>query len=179
MSSTVRHYSASPPLPSWPSPSAAIGFTPRVLAPPLPLSISLTGLRLPPHSVTAEFPSAAFGFTPKVVVTDQDQAMKNAIEEVGHHLSMFFLFSGYVSQGRFYYILNVESYMSKADEVQVVAPAPSKRDRIAEMVGHSVNEKYPVRVPVGNKTKGCGAYKRLKSKQEEAISKAGKKSRQC
>ncbi|KAI3810668.1 hypothetical protein L1987_20290 [Smallanthus sonchifolius] len=75
---------------------------------------------------------------------------------------------------------HVDSYhMSKADEVQVFAPAPSKRDMIAEMVGHTVNEKYPVRVPIGIKTKGYGAYKRLKSKQEEAISKAGKKSRQC
>ncbi|KAI3811742.1 hypothetical protein L1987_21471 [Smallanthus sonchifolius] len=74
---------------------------------------------------------------------------------------------------------HVESYMSKADKVQVVAPAPSKMDRIAEMVGHSVNEKYHVRVPVGIKTKGCGAYKRLKSKQKEAIGKVGKKSRQC
>ncbi|KAI3798043.1 hypothetical protein L1987_33310 [Smallanthus sonchifolius] len=77
------------------------------------------------------------------------------------------------------YKKHLESYMSKADNVQVFAPAPSKRDMIAEMVGHSVIEKYPVRVPVGIKTKGCGAYKCLKSKHEEAMIKAGKKSKQC
>ncbi|KAI3695689.1 hypothetical protein L1987_78688 [Smallanthus sonchifolius] len=77
------------------------------------------------------------------------------------------------------YKQHLESYMSKADDVQVIAPAPSKRDRIAEMVGHSVNEKYTEKVPVGIKTKGCGAYKRLKSKHEETMIKAGKKSRQC
>jgi hypothetical protein len=74
---------------------------------------------------------------------------------------------------------HVKVYMSRADEVQIVAPPPSKRDRIAELTGHTQNNSHPVRVPIGYKSKGSGSHKRLKSKQEEAIIKAGKKARQC
>ncbi|KAK1429767.1 hypothetical protein QVD17_11985 [Tagetes erecta] len=74
----------------------------------------------------------------------------------------------------------VEAYKTKADELQYVVPPPSKRDRASELNGTCKYNKRPVRVPVGYKSKGSGVHnKRIKSKQEEAIVKAGKKSRQC
>ncbi|KAL8234677.1 hypothetical protein R6Q59_020777 [Mikania micrantha] len=73
----------------------------------------------------------------------------------------------------------VQRYMKKTDELQVVAPPASKRDRISEMLGHNQNNKHSVRVPVAYKTKGSGSHKRMKSKQEHVIVKASKKSRQC
>ncbi|KAK1434457.1 hypothetical protein QVD17_00200 [Tagetes erecta] len=52
--------------------------------------------------------------------------------------------------------------------------------RASELNGTCKYNKRPVRVPVGYKSKGSGVHnKRIKSKQEEAIVKAGKKSRQC
>ncbi|KAK9073289.1 hypothetical protein SSX86_007613 [Deinandra increscens subsp. villosa] len=48
-----------------------------------------------------------------------------------------------------------------------------------ELTGTSQNDRLPVRVPLGYKTKGSGSHKRIKSKQEEAIVKAGRKQKQC
>ena len=74
----------------------------------------------------------------------------------------------------------IEAYKVKADELQYVVPPKSKRDRVSELNGTCQYNKQPVRVPVGYKSKGSGVHnKRMKSKQEEAIAKAGKKSRQC
>jgi len=74
---------------------------------------------------------------------------------------------------------HVQGYMKKTDDVRVVAPPPSKRDRLAELIGHTENNLNPIRVPIGYKSKGSGSHKRLKSKHEEAMVKAGKKERQC
>ncbi|XP_022040335.1 protein FAR-RED IMPAIRED RESPONSE 1-like [Helianthus annuus] len=80
---------------------------------------------------------------------------------------------------------HVQSYMKKVQDMQIVAPPASSRDIFAEITGQYKNDKNPIRVPVGYKSKGSGSRKRLKSKQERAIdkkkskSKLGAKERQC
>ncbi|XP_021986104.1 uncharacterized protein LOC110882376 [Helianthus annuus] len=80
---------------------------------------------------------------------------------------------------------HVQSYMKKVQDMQIVAPPASSRDRFSEITGQYKNDKNPIRVPVGYKSKGSGSRKRLKSKQEIAIdkkqlkSKPGAKERQC
>ncbi|XP_022020303.1 protein FAR1-RELATED SEQUENCE 5-like [Helianthus annuus] len=80
---------------------------------------------------------------------------------------------------------HVQSYMKKVQDMQIVAPPASTTDRFAEITGQYKNDKNPIRVPVGYKSKGSGSRKRLKSKQEIAIekkkskSKPGAKERQC
>ncbi|XP_022031257.1 protein FAR-RED IMPAIRED RESPONSE 1-like [Helianthus annuus] len=80
---------------------------------------------------------------------------------------------------------HVQSYMKKVQDMQNVAPPASTRDRFSEITGQYKNDKNPIRVPVGYKSKGSGSRKRLKSKQEIAIekkkskSKSGVKERQC
>ena len=80
---------------------------------------------------------------------------------------------------------HVQSYMKKVQDMQIVAPPASSRDRFAEITGQYKNDKNPIRVLVGYKSKGSGSRKRLKSKQEIAIdkkkskSKPGAKERQC
>ncbi|XP_076928393.1 protein FAR-RED IMPAIRED RESPONSE 1-like [Bidens hawaiensis] len=64
----------------------------------------------------------------------------------------------------------VKDYMSKADEAQVVAPPPSRRDRFAEMTGMRVPCSVIIKNPVRTRTKGCGSHKRFKSAREIAIS---------
>ncbi|KAM0053935.1 putative transcription factor interactor and regulator CCHC(Zn) family [Helianthus debilis subsp. tardiflorus] len=71
----------------------------------------------------------------------------------------------------------LKAYMSKADDVQVVAPAPTRRDRFAEMTGTSEPCDFIVRNPVKTRTKGT--HKRLKSAREIAITQAGKKQKGC
>ncbi|KAM0026515.1 putative transcription factor FAR family [Helianthus debilis subsp. tardiflorus] len=70
-----------------------------------------------------------------------------------------------------------KAYMSKADDVQVVAPAPSRKDRFAEMTGISEPCDFIVRNPIKTRTKGT--HKRLKSAREIAITQAGKKQKGC
>ncbi|XP_022032880.1 protein FAR1-RELATED SEQUENCE 3-like [Helianthus annuus] len=80
---------------------------------------------------------------------------------------------------------HVQSYMKNVQDMQIVAPPPSTRDRFAEITGQYKNDKNPIRVFVGYKSKGSGSRKRLKSKQKVAIektkskSKPGAKERQC
>ncbi|XP_021971287.1 protein FAR1-RELATED SEQUENCE 1-like [Helianthus annuus] len=80
---------------------------------------------------------------------------------------------------------HVQSYMKKVQDMQIVAPPASTRDRFAEIIGQYKNDKNPIRVPIGYKSKGSGSWKRLKSIQEIAIekkkskSKPGAKERQC
>ncbi|XP_035835709.1 protein FAR1-RELATED SEQUENCE 4-like [Helianthus annuus] len=80
---------------------------------------------------------------------------------------------------------HVQSYMKKVQDMQIVAPPASSRDRFAEITGQYKNGKNPMRVHVGYKSKGSGTRKRLKSKQEIAVdkkkskSKPGAKERQC
>ncbi|XP_022023459.1 protein FAR1-RELATED SEQUENCE 5-like [Helianthus annuus] len=80
---------------------------------------------------------------------------------------------------------HVQSYMKKVQDMQIVAPLVSSRDRFSEIIGQYKNDKNPIRVPVGYKSTGSGSRKRLKSKQEIAVdkkkskSKPGAKERQC
>ncbi|XP_022029200.1 protein FAR1-RELATED SEQUENCE 2-like [Helianthus annuus] len=64
---------------------------------------------------------------------------------------------------------HVQSYMKKVQDMQIVAPPASTRDRFAEIFGQYKNCKNPIRVPVGYKSKGSGSPKRLKSKQKIEI----------
>ncbi|XP_076908507.1 protein FAR1-RELATED SEQUENCE 5-like [Bidens hawaiensis] len=73
----------------------------------------------------------------------------------------------------------VKDYMSKADEAQVVAPPPSRRDILAEMTGMREPCSVTIRNPVRTRTKGCGSHKRFKSAREIAISKPRDKQRGC
>ncbi|KAJ0488532.1 hypothetical protein HanHA300_Chr12g0433891 [Helianthus annuus] len=74
---------------------------------------------------------------------------------------------------------HVQSYMKKVQDSELVVPAPSMRDRFAEIT----NDKNPIRVLVGYKLKGSGSRKRLTSKHEVAVENTKKKSganeRQC
>ncbi|XP_022003885.1 protein FAR1-RELATED SEQUENCE 5-like [Helianthus annuus] len=72
---------------------------------------------------------------------------------------------------------HVQSYMKKVQDMQIVAPLASTRDRFAEITGRYKNDKNPIRVPVGYKSKGSGSRKRLKSKQEITIDKKKSKSK--
>ncbi|XP_035843671.1 uncharacterized protein LOC110920337 [Helianthus annuus] len=80
---------------------------------------------------------------------------------------------------------HVQSYMKKVQDIQIVAPPASTKDRFAEITGQYKNDKNPIRVLVGCKSKGSGYRKLLKSKQQVAIektkskSKPGAKERQC
>ncbi|KAJ0714959.1 putative transcription factor interactor and regulator CCHC(Zn) family [Helianthus annuus] len=80
---------------------------------------------------------------------------------------------------------HVQSYMKKVQDMQIVAPPASTRDRFAEITGQYKNDKNPIRVPVGYKSKDSGSRKRLKSKQEITVEKKksklkpGAKERQC
>ncbi|XP_021987008.1 uncharacterized protein LOC110883599 [Helianthus annuus] len=80
---------------------------------------------------------------------------------------------------------DVQSYMKKVQDMQIVSPPASSRDRFAEITGQYKNDKNPIRVPVGYKSKGSGSRKCLKSKQEIAVDKKrsklkpGAKERQC
>ncbi|XP_035841569.1 protein FAR1-RELATED SEQUENCE 2-like [Helianthus annuus] len=73
----------------------------------------------------------------------------------------------------------------QVQDMQIVAPPASSRDRFAEIAGQYKYDKNPIRVPVGYKSKGSGSRKRLESKQEIAIdkqkskSKPGAKEREC
>ncbi|XP_022021254.1 protein FAR-RED IMPAIRED RESPONSE 1-like [Helianthus annuus] len=66
---------------------------------------------------------------------------------------------------------HVQSYMKKVQDMQIVAHFASTRDRFAEITGQYKNNKNPIRVPVGYKSKGSGSRKRLKSKQHIVIEK--------
>ncbi|XP_022000690.1 protein FAR-RED IMPAIRED RESPONSE 1-like [Helianthus annuus] len=66
---------------------------------------------------------------------------------------------------------HVQYYMKKVQDMQIVAPPASSRDRFAEITGQYKNDKNQIRVPVGYKSKGSGSRKRLKSKHEMAIDK--------
>ncbi|KAI3801880.1 hypothetical protein L1987_29997 [Smallanthus sonchifolius] len=144
----------------------------------------------------------AFGKEPKVVVTDQNPAMRKAIEEVftksRHRLCTWHVMnklsmkvganlcnstdfkedicsivwtdaltpeqfaSGWASLIEKFNLSDNEwlvdmfdlrhswipafyrdDYMAKADEVQIVAPPPSKRDRVAELIGHTQSSQHP------------------------------------
>ncbi|XP_035829957.1 protein FAR-RED IMPAIRED RESPONSE 1-like [Helianthus annuus] len=71
----------------------------------------------------------------------------------------------------FLYKDHVQSYMKKVQDMQIVAPPTSTRDRFAEITGKYKNDKNPIKVPVEYKSKGACCRKRLKSKQEIAIEK--------
>ncbi|KAJ0854856.1 hypothetical protein HanRHA438_Chr14g0667141 [Helianthus annuus] len=69
---------------------------------------------------------------------------------------------------------HIQSYKKKVQDMQIVAPPPTTRDKFAVITCQYQNHKNPIRVPVGYKSKGSGSRKRLKSKQEEAIEKKNK-----
>ncbi|XP_021986821.2 protein FAR1-RELATED SEQUENCE 2-like [Helianthus annuus] len=72
---------------------------------------------------------------------------------------------------------HVQSYMKNVQDMQIVAPPASSRDRFAKITGQYKNDKNPIRVPVDYKSNSSGSRKRLKSKQEIAIDKKKSKSK--
>ncbi|XP_021998458.2 uncharacterized protein LOC110895447 [Helianthus annuus] len=72
---------------------------------------------------------------------------------------------------------HVQSYMKKVQDMQIVAPPASSRDRFAKITGRYKNDKNPIRVPVGYESKGSDSRKRLKSKQEITVDKKKSKSK--
>ncbi|KAI3798055.1 hypothetical protein L1987_33322 [Smallanthus sonchifolius] len=106
------------------------------------------------YSWLLRFYVKAFGCAPKVIVTDQDPAMKKAIQEVlpnsRHRLCMWHIWEKLSAK-----LGLVVCYMAKADEIQVVAPPPSRRDRFAEMTGMKEPCTITVRNPIRTRTKGC------------------------
>lgn len=60
----------------------------------------------------------------------------------------------------------VKEDMVKADEVCGVSQPPTKKDRIANLLGFNQPSEATIRVPVGIRTKGSGSKKRFKSISE-------------
>ncbi|XP_076925604.1 protein FAR1-RELATED SEQUENCE 5-like [Bidens hawaiensis] len=69
--------------------------------------------------------------------------------------------------------------IKQADETRYKRTHLSKRDRFAAILGYDQPSEVTVRVPSGIKNKGCGSHKRIKSQKEIAISRSGKKYREC
>ncbi|XP_021997038.1 protein FAR1-RELATED SEQUENCE 5-like [Helianthus annuus] len=64
---------------------------------------------------------------------------------------------------------HIKSYIDKADEVMVVAPPPTRKERFADIGGNIEKSDSMIRVPIKTRTKGCGVQKRIKSNREIAI----------
>ncbi|XP_076916857.1 protein FAR1-RELATED SEQUENCE 5-like [Bidens hawaiensis] len=69
--------------------------------------------------------------------------------------------------------------IKQADETRYKRTHLSKKDRFAAILGYDQPSEVTVRVPSGIKNKGCGSHKRIKSQKEIAISRPGKKYREC
>ncbi|XP_076901928.1 protein FAR1-RELATED SEQUENCE 12-like [Bidens hawaiensis] len=69
--------------------------------------------------------------------------------------------------------------IKQADETRYKRTHLSKRDRFAAILGYDQPSEVTVRVPSGIKNKGCGSHKRIKPQREIAISRSGKKYREC
>ncbi|XP_076903037.1 protein FAR1-RELATED SEQUENCE 3-like [Bidens hawaiensis] len=67
--------------------------------------------------------------------------------------------------------------IKQADETRYKRTHLSKRDRFAAILGYP--SEVTVRVPSGIKNKSCGSHKWIKSQKEIAISRSGKKYREC
>ncbi|XP_076943494.1 protein FAR-RED IMPAIRED RESPONSE 1-like [Bidens hawaiensis] len=69
--------------------------------------------------------------------------------------------------------------IKQADETRYKRTHLSKRDRFAAILGYDQPSEVTVHVPGGIKNKGRGSHKRIKSQKEIAISRSGKKYREC
>ncbi|XP_021990852.1 protein FAR1-RELATED SEQUENCE 5-like [Helianthus annuus] len=69
--------------------------------------------------------------------------------------------------------------IDKADEVMVVVPPPSCKDRFADMGGNLEKSDSMIRVTIKIRTKGCSVQKRIKSNREIAIQKSSKIQKSC
>ncbi|XP_076959139.1 protein FAR-RED IMPAIRED RESPONSE 1-like [Bidens hawaiensis] len=69
--------------------------------------------------------------------------------------------------------------IKQADETRYKRTHLSKRDRFAAILGYDQPSEVTVRVPSGIKNKGCGSHKWIKSQKEIAISRSGKKYKEC
>ncbi|XP_035837164.1 protein FAR1-RELATED SEQUENCE 5-like [Helianthus annuus] len=74
---------------------------------------------------------------------------------------------------------HIKSYIDKADEVMVVAPPPSRKERFADIGWNLEKSDSMIRVPIKIRTKGCGVQKRIKSNREIAIQKSSKIQKSC
>ncbi|XP_076943418.1 protein FAR1-RELATED SEQUENCE 7-like [Bidens hawaiensis] len=69
--------------------------------------------------------------------------------------------------------------IKQADETRYKRTHLTKRDRFVAILGYDQPSEVTVRVPSGIKNKGCGSHKRIKAQKEIAISRSGKKYREC
>ncbi|XP_035831796.1 protein FAR1-RELATED SEQUENCE 2-like [Helianthus annuus] len=76
-------------------------------------------------------------------------------------------------------IVVANDYIDKADEVMVVAPPHSRKERFADIGGNIEKSDSMIRVPIKVRTKGCGVQKRIKSNREIAIQKSSKIQKSC
>ncbi|XP_035838198.1 protein FAR1-RELATED SEQUENCE 5-like [Helianthus annuus] len=74
---------------------------------------------------------------------------------------------------------HIKIYIDKADEVMVVAPPPSRKERFADIGGNLEKLDSMIRVPIKIRIKGCGVQKRIKSNREIAIQKSSKIQKSC
>ncbi|XP_021998809.1 protein FAR1-RELATED SEQUENCE 5-like [Helianthus annuus] len=74
---------------------------------------------------------------------------------------------------------HIKCYIDKADEVMVVAPPPSRKERFADIGGNLEKSDSMIRVSIKIRTKGCGVQKRIKSNREIAIQKSSKIQKSC
>ncbi|XP_035844062.1 protein FAR1-RELATED SEQUENCE 5-like [Helianthus annuus] len=74
---------------------------------------------------------------------------------------------------------HIKSYIDKVDEVMVVSPPPSRKERFADIGGNLEKSDSMIRVPIKIRTKGCGVQKRIKSNREIAIQKSSKIQKSC
>ncbi|KAI3774821.1 hypothetical protein L1987_49383 [Smallanthus sonchifolius] len=73
----------------------------------------------------------------------------------------------------------LKSMMKQANEGRHITPVLKKNDFMSSLLGYEQPSDATVRAPTGIRNKGRGSHKRIKYKKEQAISRAGKRRREC
>ncbi|KAK1406451.1 hypothetical protein QVD17_41749 [Tagetes erecta] len=74
---------------------------------------------------------------------------------------------------------HVKGYKTKADEILIVNPPSSRKEKFKSQIQMDEPFKGKVIVPIKSSTKGSVKFKRMKSDREIAVSQTGKKQREC
>lgn len=73
----------------------------------------------------------------------------------------------------------LQGMMEKADESFRSRPVLKKKDIMSSLLGYNQPSTSTLKLPSGIRNKGRGSHKRIKSKKEKAIGRAGKRRREC